>query len=165
MAKKKKNVATATAALQALSQAGIIFEPREYEHREGETSFGLEAATALGRSEQQVFKTLMIAHDNNYAVCIVPVAGKLNLKAAAAALSWKNATMADPKIAERRSGYVVGGISPIGQKIAHPTLLDSSAEDFATVLVSGGKRGLDVELSPQDLLAITNGTYAKIALS
>lgn len=161
MAKKKKG--GATAAMVVLEKAGISFEVREYEHKDGETNFGLEAAAALGRSEEQVFKTLMVQHEKDFAVCVVPVSGKLSLKNAAAALGWKSAKMADPAVAQKRTGYVVGGISPVGQKIAHPTVVDESAQLFDTILVSGGKRGLDIELAAGDLLEVTGGTFADIA--
>ncbi|WP_237202584.1 Cys-tRNA(Pro) deacylase [Rothia endophytica] len=164
MAKKKKSAA-ATAALAVLQDAGVHFEVREYEHTAGETNFGVEAAQKLGRSPEQVFKTLMIHHEKDFAVCVVPVGGKLNLKAAAAALGWKTAMMADPAVAQKRTGYVVGGISPLGQKISHPTLVDESAQLFDTVLVSGGKRGLDVELTGDNLVEVTAGSYADIAAS
>lgn len=164
MAKKKKSAA-ATAALAVLQDAGVHFEVREYEHTAGETNFGVETAQKLGRSPEQVFKTLMIHHEKDFAVCVVPVGGKLNLKAAAAALGWKTTMMADPAVAQKRTGYVVGGISPLGQKISHPTLVDESAQLFDTVLVSGGKRGLDVELTGDDLVAVTAGSYADIAAS
>lgn len=165
MAKKKKQAHGSTAAVKALTEAGVAFETLEYVHEDGATNFGAEAAASLGRDPEQVFKTLMVNHDKDFAICVVPVAGKLNLKAAAAALGWKSASMADPAVAEKRTGYVVGGISPLGQKTAHPTLLDESAQLFETVLVSGGKRGLDVELSPADLLKLTGGSYAAIAAS
>ena len=158
MAKAKKKGA-ATAALALLQQTGTAFEVREYEHVNGETNFGLEAAEKLGRSPEQVFKTLMITHEKDFAVCVVPVGGKLNVKAAAAALGWKAA----PDVAEKRTGYVVGGISPLGQKTAHPTLVDETAQLFDTILVSGGRRGLDVELAADDLVALTQGAYADIA--
>ena len=106
--------------------------------------------------------TLLIVHDKDFAVAVVPVSGQLNLKAAAHALGWKSASMCDPKIAERRTGYVVGGISPLGQKTPSPTLLDASAEQYRTIMVSGGKRGLDIELSPADLLKLTGGNYAPL---
>ena len=154
MAKKTKGKKSgaATAAVALLTETNTPFQMREYEHVEGVTSFGEEAAKNLGASEEQVFKTLLIVH----------VSGKLNIKAAAAALGWKSASMCDPKVAERRTGYVVGGISPLGQKTPSPTLLDESAQLFDTIMVSGGKRGLDVELAPDDLLKLTNGKYADI---
>lgn len=162
MAKAKKKGA-ATAAVALLQETGTAFELREYEHVDGETNFGLEAAQKLGRSPEQVFKTLMIGFENQFAICVVPVGGKLNVKAAAASLGWKSAKLAAPAVAEKRTGYVVGGISPLGQKMAHPTLVDETAQLFDTILVSGGRRGLDVELAADDLLALTAGSYADIA--
>ncbi len=110
-----------------------------------------------------MFKTLLAEVDGRLVVGIVPVTGKLDLKALAAAVGGKRAVMADPAVAERRTGYVVGGISPIGQKSAHPTVLDETAELWDTVLVSGGRRGLDLELAPADLVRATNATVADIA--
>ena len=164
MAKKNKGgkKGASTAAIALLTETGTPFEICEYEHVEGETSFGLEAANSLGANPEEVFKTLLIVHDKDFAVAIVPVSGKLDVKAAAAALGWKNASMCDPKVAERRTGYVVGGISPLGQKTPSPTLLDASAKQYQTILVSGGKRGLDVKLSPADLLKLTGGSYVPL---
>lgn len=143
--------------------AGIPFVAHAYEHDPANTNFGLEAASALDLDPEQVFKTLLADVDGSLVVGIVPVTGKLDLKALAAAVGGKKAEMADPKLAERRTGYVVGGISPIGQKMAHPTVLDETAELFDTIFVSGGRRGLDLELAPADLVRITNGTIAAIA--
>ncbi len=122
MAKKNKSgkKGASTAAVALLKETKTPFEIREYEHVEGETSFGLEAAQKLGANPEQVFKTLLIVHDKDFAVAVVPVSGQLNLKAAAHALGWKSASMCDPKVAERRTGYVVGGISPLGQKTPSP---------------------------------------------
>ena len=161
MAKKKKQHG-ATAAVRALTEAGVAFTELPYEHEEG-AGFGAEAAAKLGRDPDQVYKTLMITHDGEFALGVVPVAGKLDMKAAAAAMGWKSASMADPAVAQKRSGYVVGGISPLGQKTPVTVLLDSGAQAFETVLVSGGKRGFDVELAPADLLSVTGGRYAPIA--
>jgi Cys-tRNA(Pro)/Cys-tRNA(Cys) deacylase len=152
-----------TPATVALSSASIPFVEHSYEHDPANTNFGLEAASVLGVDPDRVFKTLMADVDGALVVAIVPVAGKLDLKALAAATGGKKAEMADPKVAERRTGYVVGGISPIGQKMAHPTVLDESAELWDTVFVSGGRRGFDLELAPGDLIRVTSATVAAIA--
>lgn len=153
----------ATPATVALTAAGIAFTAHAYDHDPANTNFGLEAASALGLDPEQVFKTLLADVDGSLVVGIVPVTGKLDLKALAAAVGGKKAEMADPKLAERRTGYVVGGISPIGQKMQHATVIDETAELFDTVFVSGGRRGLDLELAPRDLASITNATFAAIA--
>ena len=152
-----------TPATVALERAGIAFTPHVYEHDPANTNFGLEAADVLGLDPEQVFKTLLADLDGALVVAIVPVGGKLDLKALAAALGGKKAVMADPSLAERKTGYIVGGISPIGQKTAHPTVLDETAELFDTIFVSGGRRGFDLELAPADLLRVTNGRVAAIA--
>ena len=156
-------MALGTPATVALTAAGIAFTPHAYEHDPANTNFGLEAADALGVDAGQVFKTLLADVDGSLTVAIVPVTGKLDLKALAAAVGGKKAEMADPRVAERKTGYVVGGISPIGQKTRHATVLDETAELYDTVFVSGGKRGFDIELAPADLLAITGGSIAAIA--
>ena len=147
----------------ALDRAGVAFEVRAYEHDPGADSYGLEAAAALGVEPARVFKTLLVEADGALAVGIVPVDRQLDLKALAAALGVKRAVMARPADAERVTGYVVGGISPVGQRRQLPTVLDVSALDHPTVLVSGGRRGLDLELAPQDLLTVTGGTTAALA--
>ncbi|ANH39164.1 Cys-tRNA(Pro)/Cys-tRNA(Cys) deacylase YbaK [Nocardioides dokdonensis FR1436] len=152
-----------TPATLALTRAGVVFTPHAYEHDPRATSYGLEAAAALGLDPARVFKTLMASVDGRLAVAIVPVAGQLDLKALARSLDAARATMADPAAAERATGYVVGGISPIGQKRPHPTVLDESALQHDTVLVSGGRRGFDVELSPADLVALTAARTAPLA--
>ncbi|WP_129360893.1 Cys-tRNA(Pro) deacylase [Rothia uropygioeca] len=165
MSRKRNSPSTGsapTAAIAALQEAGVAFELHPYDHDDAAESFGAEAAEKLGREAGQVFKTLMITHDKEFAVAVVPVSGRLNLKHAAAAMGWKSASLADPAVAEKRSGYVVGGISPLGHKTPVTVLLDKSAALCPTVLVSGGKRGLDVELSPADLLGATDGRYADI---
>jgi Cys-tRNA(Pro)/Cys-tRNA(Cys) deacylase len=162
LAKKSPVSGPTTAATQALSRAGIAFLPHAYEHDAAVTEFGAEAAAVLGLDAARVFKTLMVDTDAGLAIGIVPVDGKLDLKALAAALGGKRAAMADPAVAERKSGYVLGGISPFGQKTALPTVLDDSALAFSTIFVSGGRRGFDVEVSPADLLAVTGGTTAVI---
>lgn len=132
-------------------------------HDPAVTDFGREAADALGVDADRVFKTLLADVDGRLAVGIVPVTGKLDLKALAAAVGGKKAVMADPAVAERKTGYVVGGISPIGQKSTHPTVLDETAELWDTVFVSGGRRGFDLELAPADLVRATNAILADIA--
>lgn len=151
-----------TPATVALVAAGIRFTEHAYEHDPANTNFGLEAASALGLDPDKVFKTLLADVDGSLVVGIVPVTGKLDLKALAAAVGGKKAEMADPKLAERRTGYVVGGISPIGQKVRHVTVLDETAELYDTVFVSGGRRGFDLELAPGDLLRVTGGIIAAI---
>ena len=146
-----------TAAVALLARERVDFTLHEYAHDPAAASFGLEAAAALGRDPEQVFKTLLVVHEREWAVAVLPVSARLSLRAAAAALGWKRAAMAEPRLAERRTGYVVGGISPLGQKTPSPTLLDDSAEAWSTVLVSGGRRGLDVELPPAELLRLTGG--------
>ena len=152
-----------TPATVALRTAGIAFAEHPYDHDPGAASFGLEAAQALGVEPERVFKTLLAEVDGRLVVGVVPVTGKLDLKALAAAVGGKRATMADPAVAERRTGYVVGGISPVGQKTAHPTVLDESAQLWDTVFVSGGRRGFDIELAPADLAMATLATIAAIA--
>jgi Cys-tRNA(Pro)/Cys-tRNA(Cys) deacylase len=146
-----------------LKAAGIPFVEHAYEHDPSNRRFGEEAAAVLGLEPEQVFKTLMVHVDGGLTVAIVPVTGKLDLGALAAAVRGKRAVMADPAVAERKTGYLVGGISPIGQKSALPTVLDETAELFDTVYVSGGRRGFDIELAPSDLIAATSATVAAIA--
>jgi Cys-tRNA(Pro)/Cys-tRNA(Cys) deacylase len=153
----------ATAAIRALEQAGVAFVLHPYEHDPRATSYGIEAAQALGIPEARVFKTLMADADGRLVVAIVPVSGQLDLKALARALGARKALMAAPAAAERATGYVVGGISPLGQKRPHPTVLDASALDHETVLVSAGRRGLDVEVAPADLVPLTSATVSAIA--
>jgi Cys-tRNA(Pro)/Cys-tRNA(Cys) deacylase len=152
-----------TPATIALDRAGIPYKPHVYEHHETATNFGEEAAAELGLREYQVFKTLVVTVDGNLVVAIVPVANRLDLKSIASAVGGKKASLAAPDLAEKRTGYVVGGISPVGQKTALPTVLDSSAEGFPTIFVSGGRRGFDIELAPADLIRATDGVTASIA--
>lgn len=156
-----------TPATAALIAAGIAFTEHAYRHDPAAPNFGLEAAEALALTgaiePERVFKTLLADADGRLVVAIVPVTGKLDLKALAAAVGGKRAAMADPALAERRTGYVVGGISPIGQKTAHETVLDETAELWDTVFVSGGRRGLDLELTPADLVRATGARLAAIA--
>ena len=153
-----------TPATVALTRLGLTFVVHEYHHDPAAPSFGLEAATALGVEPDRVFKTLLAEVDTSLLVVgIVPVSGSLDLKALAAAVGGKRATMAPPAVAERRTGYVVGGISPIGQRTSLPTVVDETAQLWDTVFVSGGRRGLDLELSAADLLIATSATYADIS--
>jgi Cys-tRNA(Pro)/Cys-tRNA(Cys) deacylase len=152
-----------TPATLALERAGVRFVPHVYEHHETATNFGEEAAAALGLREEQVFKTLVVSVDGALAVAIVPVANRLDLKAIAAAVGGKKASLADPALAEKRTGYVVGGISPVGQRSKIRTVLDASAADYPTIFVSGGRRGFDIEIAPADLLRVTEATTAAIA--
>lgn len=157
-----------TPATVALRAAGIAFTERSYLHDPAVTDFGREAADALGVEPDRVFKTLLAlveggSVDGRLVVGIVPVTGKLDLKSLAGAVGGKKATMADATLAERRTGYVVGGISPIGQKTAHPTVLDETAQLWDTVFVSGGRRGFDLELTPGDLVRATSAIVADIA--
>ncbi|TCC23608.1 Cys-tRNA(Pro) deacylase [Kribbella speibonae] len=160
MAKKQSQ---GTPATVALTKAKVEFTTHAYEHDPSAKSFGLEAAEALGLAPEQVFKTLLVEVDGKLTVGVVPVDKQLDLKAIAAAAGGKKAVMADPAAAERTTGYVVGGISPIGQKRALPTVVDSTAADHPTVYVSGGRRGLDIGLSPADLIAVTRARTAAIA--
>ena len=162
MAKKQDSSRGGTPATIALGKAGVTYSVHAYDHDPTVTSYGLEAAHELGLDPERVLKTLFVAVDGRLAVGVVPVSGQLDLKAVAAALGGKKAVMADPAEAERASGYVVGGISPLGQKRAHPTVVDASALNHPTVFVSGGKRGLDLELSPADLITLTRATTAVI---
>jgi Cys-tRNA(Pro)/Cys-tRNA(Cys) deacylase len=129
------------------------------------TGYGLKVAGALGVNPDRVFKTLVCSLDTRLAVAIVPVTGELDLKSLALALSAKNADLADPAVAERATGYVVGGISPIGQRQSLPTVIDQSAPGWDTIFISGGRRGLEIELTPADLLAATSGQFAPIGRS
>lgn len=162
MAKQKRQSAGTPATL-ALTRAGVEFSTHAYDHDPAAGSYGLEAAEALGLDPAQVLKTLLAEVDGRLVVGIVPVAGQLDLKSLAAATGGKRASMADPAAAERATGYVVGGISPVGQRKGHPTVLDESALGFETVYVSGGRRGLDIGLSPADLVRVTGATTAPIA--
>ena len=138
------------------------FTLHAYEHDPAAPSYGLEAAAVLGVPPERVFKTLLAEVDGRLTVAVVPVSGQLDLKALAAAAGGKRAEMADPKVAERVTGYVVGGISPLGGRKPLPTVVDATAEGFATMYVSAGRRGLDVELSAADLVRLTGATVAAI---
>jgi Cys-tRNA(Pro)/Cys-tRNA(Cys) deacylase len=147
-----------TPAIVAAERAGIAFTVHEYAHDPKAASYGLEAAEQLGVDPARVLKTLVADVDGTLTVAIVPVAAQLDLKALG-----KRVAMADPKLAERTTGYVAGGISPLGQRKPLPTVIDESAFGFETVHVSAGRRGLEIELAPADLLALTGGRALRIA--
>ncbi|MEU3914620.1 MULTISPECIES: Cys-tRNA(Pro) deacylase [unclassified Streptomyces] len=164
MAKKQKQQQTAgTPAITSLTASGVEFTTHAYEHDPAHPSYGEEAAEALGVSPEQVFKTLVAEVDGALTVAVVPVSGSLDLKALAAAVGGKRAAMADPALAERTTGYVRGGISPLGQRRRLPTVLDASASGHATICVSAGRRGLEVELDPAALATLTGAVLAPIA--
>ncbi|MEU5370835.1 Cys-tRNA(Pro) deacylase [Streptomyces sp. NPDC005951] len=164
MAKKsKKHQPGGTPATVALTSAGTAFTVHAYDHDPASPSYGEEAAEALGVSPDRVFKTLVADVDGALTVAVVPVAGSLDLKALAAAVGGKRATMADPAAAERTTGYVRGGISPLGQRKRLRTVLDASARTHTTICVSAGRRGLEVELSAMDLAELTGAVFAEIA--
>lgn len=150
--------------MRALEGAGAHFVVHEFHHEPGGRNFGLEAADALGVEPERVFKTLVAVLDGReHVVAIVPVSGQLSLKELAAAFGAKRAEMCPPDIAERITGYVVGGISPLGQKKRLRTAIDETCILFDTVFVSGGKRGLDLELSPDTLITHLDATLAPLA--
>ena len=154
-----------TPATVALARAGIAFRLHEYTHDPRAESYGLEAAEALGLDPARVFKTLMASVDGRLAVVVVPVSGQLDLKALARALGASRASMAEVAVAERATGYVAGGISPVGQRRAHPTVVDSTALDHPSIFVSAGRRGLDLEIAPADLVRITEAITERVGRS
>lgn len=162
-----------TPAINELLAAGVAFSSHEYERGDSLHDFGVEAADKLGLDRKQVFKTLLVTYEHGgehgggtpqHAVGIVPVSGKLNLKAIAIALGAKKAEMCDPALAERLTGYVVGGISPLGQRKRLPTVIDEIALVFDIIYVSGGKRGLDIGVAPQDLANLLDAVVADISV-
>ncbi|WP_136679215.1 Cys-tRNA(Pro) deacylase [Neptunomonas sp. XY-337] len=155
-----------TPAVNVAKKAQITFNLHEYEHDPSAQSYGEEAAEALGLPMGRVFKTLLVAQEGNQkrlAVAVVPVDAQLDLKALAAALSVKKVAMAQADAAQRITGYVLGGISPLGQKKRLPTVLNDSAQSYETLFVSAGRRGLEIELTPADLVALTAAKVANIA--
>jgi Cys-tRNA(Pro)/Cys-tRNA(Cys) deacylase len=152
-----------TAATALLTRQGIAHTVHTYAHDPRTGSYGAEAAEALGVASGRVFKTLVADVDGALAVGVVPVAGQLDLKALAAAVGGKKAAMADVAAAQRATGYVAGGISPVGQRRRLPVVLDATALDFPTIFCSGGRRGLEIELAPGDLVRAVNATVAPIS--
>lgn len=158
----RKGQAGGTPATVALTAAGIDFTLHQYEHDPRVASYGEEAAAALGVDPARVFKTLVASADGALVVAIVPVVGQLDLKALARTLGRSRAVLADVAAAERATGYVAGGISPIGQRRAHQTVLDDSASAHPTIYVSAGRRGLDLEIEAADLIRVTSATTGPI---
>jgi Cys-tRNA(Pro)/Cys-tRNA(Cys) deacylase len=152
-----------TPATTLLSRQRVAYTAHRYEVDEHATSYGEAAAAALGVPPARVFKTLVASVDGRLTVGVVPVSGSLDLKALAAAVGGKRGSMADPADAQRATGYVTGGISPFGQRSRLPVVVDVSARDWPTVYVSGGRRGLQVEVAPVDLIRLTSAVEAAIA--
>ena len=151
-----------TPATKLLKANKIDFSIHEYEHDANAKSFGLEAAEKLNLRVEEVFKTLLVTDEKNYFVAILPVHHQLNLKKVAQAVGAKKLKMSDPKDAERLTGYLVGGISPVGQKKRLKTVIDQSAVQLEKLYVSVGKRGLDIGLKPQDLAKVLSATFADV---
>jgi Cys-tRNA(Pro)/Cys-tRNA(Cys) deacylase len=152
-----------TPAVVALERAGVVYTLHTYDHDPSASSYGAEAADALGVDPNRVFKTLVASTGPDLVVGVVPVVAQLDLKALAGALGAKRAVMAEPADAERATGYVLGGISPLGQRRRLRTVIDASATSWPTVFCSGGRRGLEIELAPGDLARATAGRVAAIA--
>ncbi len=156
-------VAKGTPATALLAQEKVIHTLHPYPHDPRSDAFGEEAATALDVAPERLFKTLIASVDGRLVCAVVPVAGRLDLKALAVAVGAKRAAMAEPAAAARATGYVVGGISPLAQKTRLPVVIDETASRYPTVFVSAGKRGLQVELAPSDLARLTSAALAPIA--
>ena len=151
-----------TPACKVLKSNKIEFSIHEYEHDVNAKSFGLEAAEKLNLNVDEVFKTLMVTDEKNYFIAVLPVNYQLNLKKVASAVGCKKLQMANPKDAERLTGYLVGGISPLGQKKRLKTVIDETAKSLNKIYVSGGKRGLDIGLNPIDLAKLLEATFSDV---
>ncbi|WP_067176927.1 Cys-tRNA(Pro) deacylase [Microtetraspora niveoalba] len=162
MGKTKGKGGQGTPATLALTKAEADFTLHPYEHDASSQAYGEEAADALGLPYERIFKTLVAETEGGLAVAVVPVSGKLDLKAFAAALKGKRAAMADAAKVERVTGYVVGGISPLGQRKRLPTVVDESALGFETIFFSAGRRGLQIETAPANLITLTGAVTAPI---
>lgn len=153
-----------TPAIARAKQARIPYHIHEYVHDDSAASYGLEAAEKMDVAPERVFKTLVAsAGGKDLVVAVVPVACKLDLKRLAKAIGAKKTVMADVKLVERTTGYVVGGVSPLGQKKRLPTVIDNAAKEHGTIFVSAGKRGLEIELAPGDLADLTEATFAPVS--
>jgi Cys-tRNA(Pro)/Cys-tRNA(Cys) deacylase len=159
-------VTAPTPAVAVLLEAGVAHRLIEYDHQPGATSFGDEAVASLGLDPARVYKTLVVTADEppdgRLFVGVVPVAARLDPKAMGAAVGCKRVRLAEARAVERSTGYVVGAISPLGQRRARPTVVDTTALGWDTVFCSGGRRGLELELAPADLVRLTGATVAAI---
>jgi len=165
MRRKIRANTTLTPATIILDGAGVQYTSHKYEHDARNDDYGAESSRALGVPPERIFKTLIIMNEKEYAVALVPVSDQASMKRIAQVLGSKKCQLTDTRIAEKLTGYVVGGISPLGQKTRQRTLMDQSALAWETVFVSGGRRGLSLELSPRDLIQLTNSVVAPITAS
>lgn len=159
----KTQTIASTTALKVLNARGVSYSLHEFEHDPAVRRYGTEAADRLGVEYGRVFKTLMILVDGKPTIALVPVSGRLDLKAAASAAGGRKAQLAGVAETERRTGYHTGGVSPFGQRRKHPVIADRTMSDYATVFVSAGKRGLQVELDPEDVVSLTQAKVERIA--
>lgn len=162
MAKSNASRTGGTPATASLKAGSVPFTLHRYTHDSTVTDFGAEAAKMLDVAAQRIFKTLVVDAGTYLAVAVIPVNSRMQLSAVSSALGVKRVRLADPAVAQRKTGYVVGGISPFGQKALLPTVIDESCLTHTTVFVSGGRRGLDIEVAPADLLSLTHGTTAPL---
>ncbi|WP_166998323.1 Cys-tRNA(Pro) deacylase [Paramicrobacterium fandaimingii] len=165
MAKSNASGTGGTPATASLTASDVPFTLHRYEHDSTVTDFGAEAARKLDVAAERIFKTLVVDAGGQLAVAVIPVNSRMQLSAVASALGVKRVRLADPAVAQRKTGYVVGGISPLGQKSPLPTVIDESCLEHPTVFVSGGRRGLDIEIAPAALLALTRGKAAQLTSS